>query len=208
MGSREPDQPMRYPQYAQLSKREVTFEQGWPEPLLGKIPDIARAGFYYRGVKDNATCFHCGMTLTNWDLEDNPYAEHAYWNPNCPYINQYKGRSWVMGLNEIYLCKRIKLPDPIGDSILVLLGPRHPKYREFKWKIKYVLAQQREGPESTWIQGKWIEKAGDCIKDYGKKVVPKGYDIKDCACETHYLYMRRSFPIQKELKKSFECLLL
>ncbi|XP_062616598.1 baculoviral IAP repeat-containing protein 7-B-like [Saccostrea cucullata] len=98
MGSREPDQPMRFPQYAQLSKREATFEQGWPEPLLGKIPDLARAGFYYRGMKDNATCFHCGMTLTNWDLEEDPYAEHAYWNPNCPYINQYKGRSWVMSI--------------------------------------------------------------------------------------------------------------
>ncbi|XP_062566720.1 baculoviral IAP repeat-containing protein 7-B-like [Saccostrea cucullata] len=98
MGNREPDQPMRFPQYAQLSKREATFEQGWPELLSGKIPDLARAGFYYRGVKDNATCFHCGMTLENWDLEEDPYAEHAYWNPNCPYINQYKGRSWVMSI--------------------------------------------------------------------------------------------------------------
>ncbi|XP_062571999.1 baculoviral IAP repeat-containing protein 7-B-like [Saccostrea cucullata] len=98
MGNRQPDQPMRFPQHAQLSKREATFEQGWPELLSGKIPDLARAGFYYRGVKDNATCFHCGMTLENWDLEEDPYAEHAYWNPNCPYINQYKGRSWVMSI--------------------------------------------------------------------------------------------------------------
>ncbi|XP_062605171.1 baculoviral IAP repeat-containing protein 7-B-like [Saccostrea cucullata] len=150
MSSREPDQPMRYPQYVQLSKREATFEQGWPEPLQGKIPDIARAGFYYKGVNDNATCFHCGITLMNWDPEDDPSVEHAYWNPNCPYINQYKGRGWVMNVFIV------------------------------------ALEQNREGPESTWIQGKWMTKAGDCIKDYAKNVVLRGYDIIDCACETHY----------------------
>ncbi|XP_062616115.1 baculoviral IAP repeat-containing protein 3-like [Saccostrea cucullata] len=98
MTDKVPDQPMCYPKHSRLSKREATFEHGWPEPLLGKIPDIARAGFYYKGVKDSTTCFHCGFTLTNWDPEDDPYAEHAYWNLNCPYINLYKGRGWVMNV--------------------------------------------------------------------------------------------------------------
>ena len=114
------------------------------------------------------------------------------------------------GLNEIYLYKRMKLPDRKWPKIhtMAICSPIPPKYGEFKWKVKYVLAHRREGPESTWIQGKWMEKARDCIKDYLKEVVVKGYDIMDCACETEYLYMRRPFPIQKELKKSFECLLL
>ncbi|XP_062607038.1 death-associated inhibitor of apoptosis 2-like [Saccostrea cucullata] len=98
MTEKVPDQPMRYPQYARLSKREATFEHGWPEPLLGKIPDIARAGFFCKGYEDKTVCFHCGMTLINWDPEDDPCVEHAYWNPNCPYINLYKGRGWVMNV--------------------------------------------------------------------------------------------------------------
>ncbi|XP_062612999.1 baculoviral IAP repeat-containing protein 7-like [Saccostrea cucullata] len=38
------------------------------------------------------------MTLITWDPEDDPCVEHAYWNPNCPYINLYKGRGWVMNV--------------------------------------------------------------------------------------------------------------
>ncbi|XP_062606248.1 death-associated inhibitor of apoptosis 2-like [Saccostrea cucullata] len=115
------DQPMRYPQYARLSKREATFEQGWPEPLLGKIPDLARAGLYYRGVKDSATCFHCGFTFSNWDPEDDPCVEHAYWNPNCSYINLYKGRGWVM--NVFITCLEQQGYKPLPE-IKPLLNPQ------------------------------------------------------------------------------------
>ena len=62
------------------------------------------------------------------------------------------------GLNEIYLYKRFKLLHRQRSKHMVLLGPRQPKYREFKWKINYVLPHQREGPESTLFQGEWIEK--------------------------------------------------
>ncbi|XP_062568791.1 uncharacterized protein LOC134230941 [Saccostrea cucullata] len=209
------DQPMRYPQYAWLSKREATFEQGWPEPLLGKIPDLARAGLYYRGVKDKATCFHCGMTFSNWDPEDDPCVEHAYWNPSCPYINLYKGRGWVMnvfiagldqqGYKPLPEIKPLLNPEPDvqargkWDNILLLAGPRHPKYREFKWKIKYVLAHQREGPEKTLFQGKWIQKSGDCIKDYGGWMKTKIGAIMDFY-ENHPGYSLDNVWLEKRVK--------
>ncbi|XP_062567874.1 baculoviral IAP repeat-containing protein 7-like [Saccostrea cucullata] len=60
------------------------------------------------------------MTLTNWDLEDDPCAEHAYWNPNCPYINQYKGRSWEMDIFVRYLEQQGYKPLP---EIKPLLNP-------------------------------------------------------------------------------------
>ena len=112
------------------------------------------------------------------------------------------------GLNEIYLYKRFKLPDRQSSKHILLIGARSPKYGEFKWKVNYVLAHRTQGPEKTWIHGEWMKKAADCVKDYLEEVIVKGYDIMDCACETDYLYMRRPFPIQKELKRSFECLLL
>ncbi|XP_061191720.1 uncharacterized protein LOC133199940 [Saccostrea echinata] len=92
----EPEGVPHYPNYALLLKREATFKEGWPESLKGLLPNLAKAGFYYRGVGDKTTCFHCGMGFTNWEPTDDPYVEHAYWNPNCPYINTYKGREWVM----------------------------------------------------------------------------------------------------------------
>ncbi|XP_061178329.1 baculoviral IAP repeat-containing protein 7-B-like [Saccostrea echinata] len=99
--NKDPDGPSVYPNYALLLKREATFKDGWPDSLKGLLPDLPKAGFYYRGVSDKTICFHCGLHFTNWDPEDDPYVEHAYWNPNCPYINTIKG--WVMNVFIISL---------------------------------------------------------------------------------------------------------
>ncbi|KAM5183695.1 baculoviral IAP repeat-containing protein 3 isoform 4-T5 [Callospermophilus lateralis] len=37
---------------------------------------LARAGFYYTGVKDKVKCFCCGLMLDNWKQGDNPIEKH------------------------------------------------------------------------------------------------------------------------------------
>ena len=34
------------------------------------------SGFYYTGHADKITCFHCGITLFNWDSSDDVDVEH------------------------------------------------------------------------------------------------------------------------------------
>ncbi|XP_061184394.1 baculoviral IAP repeat-containing protein 7-B-like [Saccostrea echinata] len=109
---KEPDYLPVYPKYALLLKREATFDDRWPDSLKGLIPDLAKAGFYYRGVSDKTICFHCGMTLNLWEPTDDPYVEHAYWNPNCPYINTYEGREWVMNVFINHLLRAGYKPSP------------------------------------------------------------------------------------------------
>ena len=34
------------------------------------------SGFYYTGCGDRVTCFHCGITLHNWEHADDVDMEH------------------------------------------------------------------------------------------------------------------------------------
>ena len=37
---------------------------------------MIESGFYYTGCGDCVTCFHCGITLRNWEHADNVDMEH------------------------------------------------------------------------------------------------------------------------------------
>lgn len=39
--------------------------------------DFAAAGFYYLGQSDRTKCFNCGGGLQNWEVDDDPWEEHA-----------------------------------------------------------------------------------------------------------------------------------
>ncbi|XP_014425935.1 baculoviral IAP repeat-containing protein 2 [Pelodiscus sinensis] len=47
---------------------------------------LARAGFYYTGVKDKVKCFSCGLMLDNWKQGDNAMEKHKQLYPSCSYI--------------------------------------------------------------------------------------------------------------------------
>lgn len=40
-------------------------------------------------------CFFCDGGLRNWEVEDDPFQEHARWFPACYYIRQMKGDDYV-----------------------------------------------------------------------------------------------------------------
>ena len=46
-------------------------------------------------MSDHVKCFYCGNGLRNWEDEDNPWEEHAYWYPNCNYVNIVKGFDFI-----------------------------------------------------------------------------------------------------------------
>ena len=50
---------------------------------------------YVSDCSDAVRCFQCGIGLSGWEEEDDPYVEHARWAPRCEYIIAKKGQEFV-----------------------------------------------------------------------------------------------------------------
>ncbi|XP_046573888.1 baculoviral IAP repeat-containing protein 2-like [Haliotis rubra] len=76
----------KYSDFVDQVKRLGTFE-AWPLKLdIQSPPNMAAAGFFYIGSADRARCFYCGLTLRDWDTDDDPFDAHLQWSPRCEYI--------------------------------------------------------------------------------------------------------------------------
>ncbi|XP_077197644.1 baculoviral IAP repeat-containing protein 2 isoform X2 [Paroedura picta] len=47
---------------------------------------LARAGFYYTGLKDKVKCFSCGLMLDNWKKGDSAVDKHKQFYPSCSLV--------------------------------------------------------------------------------------------------------------------------
>lgn len=47
---------------------------------------LARAGFYYTGVKDKVKCYSCGLMLDNWKKGDSAMDKHRQLYPSCSFV--------------------------------------------------------------------------------------------------------------------------
>ena len=84
----------RYPNYAPLQVR-ISSYQGWPSYLDQTPRAMAMAGFLFAGCQDYARCFFCGGGLRNWEPGDDPWVEHARWFPQCAFVKQNKGETFI-----------------------------------------------------------------------------------------------------------------
>jgi hypothetical protein len=87
------------PAFTQLQARLETFRE-WPATLSQQPADLAKAGFYYFGIKDMVKCFFCNGGLKNWDHNDDPYEDHVRWFPKCQYIRQLMGVEYIEKVRE------------------------------------------------------------------------------------------------------------
>ena len=71
--------------YADETKRLNTFFT-WPQTAYIKPFELAKAGFIYSGTGDAVKCYKCGVSLRNWEPNDNAWAEHEKWSPNCKLV--------------------------------------------------------------------------------------------------------------------------
>ncbi|XP_041368662.1 baculoviral IAP repeat-containing protein 3-like [Gigantopelta aegis] len=73
----------KFKEYASYEERLKSFA-GWPLKLPSQKPSVlAQSGFFYIGSADRARCFHCGLTLRDWDDDDFPPAVHREWSADC-----------------------------------------------------------------------------------------------------------------------------
>ena len=84
----------KYPNYAQLQVR-ISSYQGWPTCLDQTPRDMAMAGFLFDGYHDYTRCFFCGGVLHSWEPGEEPWIEHARWFPQCAFVKQNKGETFI-----------------------------------------------------------------------------------------------------------------
>ena len=76
----------RYPGYTRCHARLRSFLAGWPN-FYGPTPkELAAAGFFYLGRKDQTQCFYCGVKLERWRMQDCAIDEHKKFSPRCKYL--------------------------------------------------------------------------------------------------------------------------
>ena len=100
-----------------LDSRLASFS-AWNEtkfapPISSK--QLAKAGFFLNCIKqqdaDVVTCFQCGVTLGNWERNDDAFEEHSKRNPLCHFLlYQSKGKvcfceKYFRGLNPRIICE-------------------------------------------------------------------------------------------------------
>lgn len=156
--------PVRHPQYAKQEARIQTFVN-WPSSAGQSTNVMAEAGMFYTGIADLCRCFTCDGGLQNWDIDDDPWLEHARWFPNCAYVKQIKGERYVNLVQEAVRMARqeeeesaVINPPP---GILGALSSLHVEDPLTSAAAKTVLALGFSEQAVRWAINEVKSKAGD-----------------------------------------------
>ncbi len=104
-----------HPAYTLLQTRLDSYKE-WPATLSQQPADLAKAGFYYFGIKDMVKCFFCNGGLKNWDHNDDPFQDHVRWFPKCQFIRQLMGAEYVEKIREKYKSMDSGFTNEVGSS--------------------------------------------------------------------------------------------
>lgn len=121
----------RIPKHSKFMTEEsrISSFEKWPKREVIDPLELARAGFYYTGIKnddkaactenrlnfhgicfvlgveDKVRCYHCGGGLQKWKANDNPWLEHTKWFSNCDFIYLVKGEDFITDVKQACLKK-------------------------------------------------------------------------------------------------------
>ena len=82
------------PKYTDIDERKKSFSK-WSTRIVLKPTAIAEAGFYHCKISDHVQCFYCAGGLKNWEVDDDPWEQHARWYPKCLFVIIKKGIDFV-----------------------------------------------------------------------------------------------------------------
>ncbi|XP_065361636.1 death-associated inhibitor of apoptosis 1-like [Calliphora vicina] len=104
--------------YSIKAVRLQTFVD-WPRSMKQKPAELAEAGFYYMGVGDSVKCFSCQGGLKDWEVDDDPWEQHALWMGDCcSYVKLVKGEAFIKNV----VCK---FKNPTPNKILAESGEQN-----------------------------------------------------------------------------------
>lgn len=81
-----------------LLKNRIDSFQNWDTNTKPNPIDLAEAGFFYTGENDKTKCFHCGIGLNDWKVDDVPWEQHVIYAEQCMYLHMTKGRDYVKSI--------------------------------------------------------------------------------------------------------------
>nr|CAB3225545.1 baculoviral IAP repeat-containing protein 7-B-like [Phallusia mammillata] len=91
-----PCQEPANPHMRNETNRLQTFNQEWGDAQVDATSsELAKAGFFYLGSRDQVKCWYCNGGLRNWEPDQEPWAEHAKWYPSCEFLLRHKGPNFV-----------------------------------------------------------------------------------------------------------------
>jgi hypothetical protein len=90
-------------EYATYESRLNSFAT-WPTYMTQTSEELAHAGFFYTGINDFTTCYHCGITIGNWRSEEDPWERHMISSPSCGHFLPVRGWEYVNNVTgqELY----------------------------------------------------------------------------------------------------------
>lgn len=89
------------PQFAIEASRLESYKNKWCSNLTQTPDTLSSAGFFYVGYLDKVKCFFCDGGLCNWEANDEPWTEHARWFPDCGFLKQVKGMTFIQKVKEL-----------------------------------------------------------------------------------------------------------
>lgn len=91
------------PEKSEYFERIKSF-LNWDFDKVVSSDQLAKAGFYYRGIYDIVHCFHCDGAIHNWRIGDDPFTLHAKCFPSCGFILKTKGQDFVASQSKSFTC--------------------------------------------------------------------------------------------------------
>ena len=76
------------------TKRMLTFGD-WSRKHQKQPQDLIPAGFFYTGDGDKVQYFSCGGCIAGWNINDDPWFEHARLHPTCQFVIENKGQFYI-----------------------------------------------------------------------------------------------------------------
>ena len=114
-----------FPHMRSVQTRMQSFEIAFAlHEMVGSPSDFAEAGFFYVSNNIEIRCWYCSGSLVNWDPFEKPWVIHARFFPDCQFLLQRKGISFVRQVHEIDNSRRRRI-NQIMEPIANLLGQRY-----------------------------------------------------------------------------------
>ncbi|NXJ11397.1 BIR7B protein, partial [Odontophorus gujanensis] len=141
------------------ARRLRTFSQ-WPQSSPVSAWDLAKAGFYFVGPRDQVQCFSCGGILEDWEPGDCPIVEHLKFFPFCKFIYHEAVRNRRIPLQGMF--------DSVDGQFLSLLHridseeaalPNQPEYPEMATE-EMRLSTFQNWPQHTEMRPEQLARAG------------------------------------------------
>jgi hypothetical protein len=135
---------------------------------------LKSAGFQYTGNGDTTRCEQCGLEVSNWTLDMNPWTVHSTQNPHCPFVRRLRADAFSNKFSSL------SAPVPIEQNTSTAAEQENPSERR---KTEII---DLESPSNTSVEAGLFQQARrHTFSDWPHRSTPSIEDMRKagfCAC--------------------------